>query len=254
MTRPQWEALVEYALNLACQMMECGAEAWRADNTMSRIFRAYGLEVLDVHTMATQTAATVKLPDGSHYTSTRMIQPEKTGTDLRRLEGINAVARRICETPPEVEDLPVLMSAAGPRWSWPVFGGYLLGAGAFAVFFGGGVGDGLAAALIAGAVYLMEQFRSYHRQNRIIYTLAACFFSGLLARALAALLPGLQLDKIVIGDIMLFIPGLSLVNGVRELFYADILTGVYRVIEAILGAGAIALGYAAALLIGGGLL
>ena len=79
MTRLQWESLVEYALDLARQMMECGAEAWRADNTLSRIFKAYGLEVLDVHTMATQTAATVKLPDGSHYTSTSMIQPEKTG-------------------------------------------------------------------------------------------------------------------------------------------------------------------------------
>ena len=148
----------------------------------------------------------------------------------------------------------MLVSASGPRWSWPVFAGYLLGAGAFAVFFGGSPGDGLIAALIAGAVCLMEQFRSYHRQNRTIYILAACFLSGILARGLAALLPGLHLDKIVIGDIMLFIPGLSLVNGVRELFYADILTGVYRVIEAVLGAGAIALGYAAALMVGGGLL
>ena len=91
MTRLQWESLVEYALDLARQMMECGAEAWRADNTLSRIFKAYGLEVLDVHTMATQTAATVRLPDGSHYTSTSMIQPEKTGTNLRRLEGIQTI-------------------------------------------------------------------------------------------------------------------------------------------------------------------
>ena len=44
----------------------------------------------------------------------------------------------------------------------------------------------------------------------------------------------------------------TLVNGVRELFYADILTGIYRVIEACLGAGAIAVGFAAALMIGGG--
>lgn len=29
----------------------------------------------------------------------------------------------------------------------------------------------------------------------------------------------------MIGDIMLFIPGLVIVNGVREFFYADILTG-----------------------------
>ena len=81
-----------------------------------------------------------------------------------------------------------------------------------------------------------------------------CFLSGLLAQGVAALVPGLKLDMVVIGDIMLFIPGLSMVNGVRELFYADILTGIYRIIEAFLGAGAIALGYAAAMLIGGGLL
>lgn len=254
MTRLQWEALVEYTLDLARQMMECGAEAWRADNTMSRVFRAYGLEVQDVHTMATQATATVRLPDGSHYTSTRTIHPENTGTNLRRLEGINAVARKICDMPPAVEDLPVVLTASGSGWSWPVFAGYLLGAGSFAVFFGGGAVDGLAAAFLAGIIYLMEQFRSIHQQNRTIYTLAACFLSGVLARVLGRLIPGLHLDMVVIGDIMLFIPSLSLVNGVRELFYADILTGVYRVIEAVLGAGAIALGYAAALVIGGGLL
>ena len=254
MTRRDYETLVEYALDLGKQMMECGAEAWRADNTVARIFRAYGLHVLDVHTMATQTAATVRLPDGSHYTSTCMILPEKTGTNLRRLEGINAVARSICQTPPAVDELPTILSPSSPRWSWPVFGGYLLGAGAFAVFFGGGPADGLAAALIAGVVYLMEQLRSLHSQNRTIYTVMACFLAGLLARFAAWCAPSLQLEMVVIGDIMLFIPGLSLVNGVRELFYADILTGVYRVIEAVLGAGAIAVGYAAALLIGGGLL
>ena len=46
MTRAEWEALVEYTLNIGRQMMECGAEAWRAENTMARIFRAYGLEAV----------------------------------------------------------------------------------------------------------------------------------------------------------------------------------------------------------------
>ena len=56
MTRAEWEALVEYTLNIGRQMMECGAEAWRAENTMARIFRAYDLEVLDADVIATQAA------------------------------------------------------------------------------------------------------------------------------------------------------------------------------------------------------
>ena len=83
----------------------------------------------------------------------------------------------------------------------------------------------------------MEQLRRVHHQNRIIYTTLACFLSGLLAQACVGMGFGINLDRIMIGDIMLFIPGLTIVNGVREFFYADILTGVYRLIEALLMAG-----------------
>lgn len=254
MTRKEWEALVEYTLNIGRQMMECGAEAWRAENTMARILRAYGLEVLDAHSIATQAVVTVRMPDGYHYTSTCMILPEKTGTNLGRLELLNAAARRICEDPPPIEELPVCLDASGLRWSWSEAVGYILGAGAFAVFFGGNLLDGLAAAFLGGLIYLMGQVRRFHQQNRIIYTVVACFVSGILARLCAGIGFGTHLDMVMIGDIMLFIPGLALVNGVREFFYSDILTGIYRTIEAVLGAGAIAVGYAVSLMIGGGVL
>lgn len=254
MTRAECESLVEYTLNLGRQMMECGAEAWRAENTMARIFRAYGLEVQDAHTIATQAAVTVKAPDGSHYTSTCMILPDKTGTDLQRLELINAAARAICDQPPDIDKLPLCLYPSGPRWAWRELVGYLLGAGPFAVFFGGTVADGIVAALIAALIYGMEQIRRTHHQHRIIYTVVACFVSGILARLWAGAGLGIHLDMVMIGDVMLFIPGLALVNGVRELFYSDILTGIYRMTEALLGAGAIAIGYAVALVAGGGAL
>ena len=228
MTRIECEALVEYTLDIGRQMMECGAEAWRAENTMARIFRAYGLEVLDAHSIATQAAVTVKTPAGEHYTSTCMILPDKTGTDLDRLETLNAAARAICAAPPPLEKLPKSI--------------------------GGGLLDGVASAFIGGVIYLMEQLRRVHHQNRIIYTTLACFLSGLLAQVCVGVGFGINLDRIMIGDIMLFIPGLTIVNGVREFFYADILTGVYRLIEALLMAGAIAVGYAAALMMGGSFL
>ena len=254
MTRKECEALVEYTLNMGRKMMECGAEAWRAENTMARVFRAYGLEVLDAHAMATQAAVTIKTPEGEHYTSTCMILPEKTGTNLQRLEIINSAARCICDDPPPIDRLPGVMDVSGVRWSIMEFLGYLFGAGAFAMFFGGVIWDCLASAVIASIIYLMNQVSRYHNQNRVIYTVVACFVSGLLARLCAGIGFGVNLDKIVIGDIMLFIPSLSLVNGIRELFYTDILTGIYRMVDALLGAGAIALGYAVSLMIGGGVL
>lgn len=56
----------------------------------------------------------------------------------------------------------------------------------------------------------------------------------------------------MIGDIMLLIPGLLLVNAIKEMFNRDIVTGLYRLIEAVLVALAIAGGYALAFLVMGG--
>ena len=56
-------------------------------------------------------------------------------------------------------------------------------------------------------------------------------------------------DKIMIGDIMLQIPGLVLINGLRDMLLGDTMTGCMRVIEAILTAFAIASGFAIALLV-----
>ena len=215
--------------------------------------RRGGLEVLDAHVIATQAAVTVKTPTGEHYTSTCMILPDKTGTDLGRLETLNAAARHICDAPPPLEELPLCLKRPVARWSWRELLGYLLGAGAFAIFFGGVFLDGVAAGAIGGVVYLMEQVRRVHQQNKIIYTVVACFLAGLLAQACVGIGFGVNLDLIMIGDIMLFIPGLVIVNGVREFFYADILTGLYRLVEALLIAGAIAAGYAVSLMMGGSL-
>ena len=86
----------------------------------------------------------------------------------------------------------------------------------------------------------------------LIYTFVAGFVSGLLALGLTRLGLGHQADKIMIGDIMLLIPGLLLVNAIKEMFNRDIVTGLYRLIEAVLVALAIAGGYALAFLVMGG--
>ena len=251
MTAEEAKNLVEYTLDLGSQMIECGAEAWRADDMMMRIFRAYDLTVINSHTMATQTIVSIKTPEGERYTSSCFINPEKTSTNLEKMELINSVARYICEERPNLQDLPILVRSSHTHWSWKIFVGYVLGAGSFAIFFGGNFLDGFIASIIAIIVYAMECIRSIHKQNKTIYTIIACFVAGLLAHCFVSFSSSSHLDMIIIGDIMLFIPGLALVNGVRELFYADILTGIYRITEAILGAGAIALGYSASIVIGG---
>lgn len=253
MEQKDYERLVEYAITMARNMMECGAEAWRAEKAIRRTFEVYGVKKMDIHVMATLALATIRTEEGYRYTSSRAISPAMTKTNLMRLEEINAAAREVCEKRPPTEELHGYLEKRWPKQP-PVFNllGNALGAGAFAVFFGGTAADGITAALIALVVFAIDQIQYFRKQNHIISVLCACFICAVVARGIVGVVPGLHLDMVLIGVVMIFVPGLALVNGVREMFYSDYITGSCRMVEAVLTAGAIAVGFALALMLGGG--
>ena len=60
-------------------------------------------------------------------------------------------------------------------------------------------------------------------------------------------------DKVLIGIIMLLIPGIMLTNSIRDILLGDIISGSLRLVEAILMAATLALGMMAAIWLMGGL-
>ena len=118
----------------------------------------------------------------------------------------------------------------------------MLAAGAFAVFFGGGLVDGLLAAVCGLLVRLLqEKLPPYCSGKMILYALTA-FVSGLVIGLFGSLLPGIHLDKILIGDIMLMIPGILMTSSVRDVFVGDTIAGLLRLVETLLWAAALAVG------------
>ena len=59
---------------------------------------------------------------------------------------------------------------------------------------------------------------------------------------------GHDANMIMIGDIMLLIPGLMLINSVREMLCGDLMSGLLRLLESIVLALSIACGFAVAIM------
>ncbi len=251
------EALLEYVLDISSQMVECGAEARRAENTALRLVTAYGMELRCANAISSMVEVCIKAPDGRHYTQT--VRVLSTGTDLGRLERLNAIARKICAEKPPVEEIGAMLEEER-RYRYPrhlEFIGYVVMTFALAIFFGGNGWDGLCAALISVLVFVLNHWLNnwlQASQNRLFYTFLASLLSGLLAILLVYTGLGQHYDKIMIGDLMLFIPGLTLVNGMRDLLYRDIITGLYRLIEALMLTLCIAGGFGIAIVLLGGML
>ena len=57
------------------------------------------------------------------------------------------------------------------------------------------------------------------------------------------------MDKILIGDIMLLIPGLAMTNAVRNMLVGDTISGVIRLAETLIWAAALAGGFMVAMMV-----
>ena len=68
------------------------------------------------------------------------------------------------------------------------------------------------------------------------------------------MIAGLRADKIIIGDIMLLIPGIAMTNAVKDMLVGDTIAGTMRLLESLLWAGALAGGFMASMWIMGGVL
>ena len=81
--------------------------------------------------------------------------------------------------------------------------------------------------------------------NEVTFQFAASFLTGCAICGFTLLCPFLHMDKIMIGDIMLLIPGIAMTNAIRDMLMGDTISGLMRLIESILWAGSLAVGFMA---------
>ena len=167
------------------------------------------------------------------------------------------MSRYICANKPDVCELRQKFDEvlARPKQSvWLHFIGCMLGAGAFAVFFGGSIKDGLASSLMAIVMVLFELFYAKQEKNQIVYHFVASVVAGICAHVFVALGIGDHVEMLMIGGIMLLIPGIALTNAVRDMLTGDIASGLLRLCNSLLIAAAIACGFALTIILLGGVL
>ena len=89
--------------------------------------------------------------------------------------------------------------------------------------------------------------------NGVEFQFIASFLSGVSTLLLCRFGMQFHADKVLIGIIMLLIPGIILTNSIRDILLGDIISGSLRLVEAILMAATLALGMMAAIWLMGGI-
>ena len=247
--RAEHDEILHELLNIGEMMLANGAEIKRVEDTLERMGSACGAKRMNVFVITSSIVVTMLFADGAEVTQTRRIV-KPAGTDFRKLEDLNELSRRFCASPMSPAELRAeadKLTEKSGHYRLKMYLGSILAAGGFAVFFGGSVWDGLTAAAFAVLVCLMQCYLDSFCTNRVVFNVLCSFLTGVGICLIARWIPALNADKIMIGDIMLLIPGIALTNSVRDILVGDTISGAMRLIEALLWAGALACGFMAAI-------
>lgn len=241
------------AMEMGESILACGGEISRAEDTVTRICKAYGADSVDIGIIMSVAVLTADF-NGISINSSRRVHEVGTN-NLGKLAKLNALSRKICATCPTKEEFLGEIDKINKQSViklWQALLGAVLTAAGFAVFFGGDIYDALLSAAISIPMTLLGIYLSGIKMNAIVAKFFVCLLGGMCAVSLPRLGVSCNADMIMIGDIMAVVPGVLLTNSFRDLFSGDVMSGFFRLCTAVLDAVAIACGYAAVMLLLGG--
>ena len=225
-------------------MLTNGSEIFRTKQAMHIAARRMGLEEFEVYLLTNGIFATMSL-EGKLYSS-RIFQVPLSPIMLNRVDELNALSRRIGEgacSPEEFsEELDRIEAIPMPAPGVQVFGAGI-GSLGFCYLFRGTVADSFVA-LTAGLLlwaFVLWVLRDVI-PSKPMRTSAAAFFVAFLVCLMYRLGWGDSLDSIMIGAIFPLVPGVPLTNAFRNFTENDYLSGLIRLIDTLLTAGALAVG------------
>ncbi len=241
--------VLEIALSAGKILLSNGAEAYRVEETIENICRAYSLEC---ECMVTDRGVFVSIVD-SHdekVTSLKKIGPRRV--DLYRIELINSFSRNIKEANLSYEEAKKMLKDIdnSPYFSFPIrlFAASITSL-VYSLFFNGTIYDSIMSAVISAGIYFMLEKISKVGFFQFFQMLISGFMIGVTSSILQSIFPVLNKDNLITGAIMILLPGVALTNGIKDVIYGDFVAGMAKFCEAMLVIVAVGVGIAAALLL-----
>lgn len=234
-------------------LLKHGAEIYRVEESLERMCESYHFEDIGVFALPSYFTLSVTFQDGTTSSITKRTTQNRNNLDA--IYELNNLVRYICFHQPDhhyIEQQIKRIKQQLPNM-YLVFVGYGLGAGAFSLFFGGGSYDWIGAMFIGLIVYFVIWIQEILMINALIRTMLTSIVISCLAQILYHLHWISNLDAVIVGCLMILVPGMAMTNSLRDIIDGNYLSGVARLSEAFFIATAIAVGVGLCRVLIGGL-
>ena len=237
---------LKVALMVGKILLKSGAETYRVEDTINRFCIANGYEV-DIFVTPTVIILGNEQVDSFNCVSRIRYRT----TNLGMISEMNDMSYKFERWPMSYRGtmawLEEKLKAQVPYGKWKVCLASAIASASFSAMLGGNRHDFIAAFITGGiAMLVLKQIAGY-RPSAFWENALAGVAIGVVALICCAVSVQCTMEKIIVGALMPFVPGVAFTNGLRDYMAGDLLSGNARIAEALLFAASIAIGIAFAL-------
>lgn len=223
-------------------LLKHGAEIYRVEESIQRMCEGLGFHDVEVFAIPSYFTLSLTLHDGTPYHSSKRSRTNRIHLD--HLYELNCLVRQISNQELTLEQInQKIHYIKHQKLNFQlILIGYIVSAAMFCVFFGGGFDEMIVSAIIGFVLYYFIYLMELLNMNTIVRTI----LSSMVLASIAIIAHKINIindqQSVITGTLMLLVPGIAITNSLRDIIGGDFVSGLSRMIEAILIAASIAIG------------
>lgn len=244
-----YKLLIDTAALAGTLMLENGAEIYRVEETIDYMLKTSGLKTSEAFVVS--TGIMISLDDPSIDALTVIRRVNRGATNLNVVAQVNDISRKFYKKVISLEEafsqLKHLDKTQYPWWLKDICTIFVVAS--FAGMYGGNGYDMLATAIVG--IFLAAWLHAGKKigLNSLIKDLTASVVISVMASVMVHIGVGMHIDRIIIGAIMVLVPGAAITNAIRDTLHGDYTSGNANILQAFAEAAMIALGVYVGLLL-----
>ena len=237
-----YSLLVDTSILLGEIMLKNGSETNRVEDAMHKLLKTTKMKHIEAVVMTTSIIVTLSDPSIEHITAVSRIHDRIT--NLNRVNLASLAVDKYCRKEIDLEELfhelkkiKVLNQYSNTLKAI----GLVIIPPAFTIMLNGTLLEALLALICGILITFLNKGFGYIKINDFMKNTIIIMIVSFIA-SLTSKLIDINVQAVVVGFIMPYVPGIAITNAARDTFNADYMSGAARLLDALVQAFAVALG------------